>query len=433
MKKETYFKRALASGAYRYRNWIISIFSQILDNPYPKDYPFKLVPKDGQLWFVTEEGGLELIEDFAGGSALVKAHDPISLRSGEIINYKGEEITTTYGTLFANYFVVVYPFKDKIPYINKHFTGVYIESLILDKFSDNPKEGEAEDPSKIYVYEREKLAEATNELIYINDILVTNASRHSLTGSPNNKAIRDKLVKEHKGDINDPLLGAKIDKAIGDEERRYIAEDPEGTKHFYTKAKSYNNARKRMGGAFGYEAPFTSEQKGKLILSSLQEGIEIEDLPHLINGARAGSDFRANDTQIGGSRSKDAFRSFQNDRIEGEDCGTKLGFKRRVIPSDKKILVGSFFIGDDNKPTEITEDNFKSLVDKIIILRVPGRCNAPPSRTCRVCAGVHLSKNERSPSIATGKVGTGFLKGSLKKMHVSAAELVRYDINLLIS
>lgn len=440
MLKEEYFKKALKSGAYKYRNWVISILTRIVDNPYDKDYTYKLVPKDGSMFFIDENGLLKEITDYVSDRALINPHEKIRVLPEDAINIE-RSMESTYGLLFANYFMLIYAFGSKIKYINKSFTVSTIEDIIGENFHDNPgdtypptdEEMAKADPDKFYVFERERLAEANNQLDHLNGILVTNVSKMSIVGSPNNKKIRDELISQHKGDINDPVLGAKIDKAIADEERRYIASDPDGTKHFYIKSKSYNNARKRMGGAYGYEAPFTSEQEGKLILPSLQEGLRKEDLPHLINGARAGSAFRANDTQIGGTRVKGAMQAFQNSVVIDGDCGTKLGFLRLVQASDKRILIGSYYTNDSGDAELISPDNFKSLLGKEILLRVPSRCASPPEKFCSVCSGTNLSRNKRSPAIATGNVGTTFLKGSLKKMHIAAADIAVYNLNTLMS
>lgn len=430
MLKEDYFKLALRSGAFKYRNWIISVFTAIVENNYKKVYPYMLTYTDGRVYCINETGLRVEITDAIPGQALIRAHDAITVNPEDAVNLS-DTVKSTYGILFANYYMLIYPFGKKIPYINKRFTVKDIENIIVSRFYDDVDDISLELPDRFYVREREILAGANNELSGMNGYLVTNISERSVVGAPNNKEIRDKLVAEHTGDINDPILGAKIDKAIIDNERKYIESDPAGTKFFYTGKKSYE-ARKRMGGAFGYEAPFTEEQSGRLVLRALDEGIDPNDLPALINGGRSGSDSRANETKIGGGRSKDAFRAFQNHIIEGEFCGTLLGTRRQVIRSDSAILMGMYY-QDGLKPTLIDLTEFNKIVNTEVVLKLPNRCRAPVDRTCKVCAGTSLSRNSRSPAIATASAGTGFLIGSLKKMHLASADLSQYNPRLLIS
>ena len=425
MNKNEFFNLAIGTDVVRYKEWIICLFTKFSKSK-PRiagDYPFRLIRDESGKYFANIDGALVAIEDADPNLPLFEIKEPILITKGSMPNITGDVVTTV-GLAVVNSMLLCYPFGSKIPYINKKFSVKDIEKIIEPVFMDDVEPGEVEDPTKIYVREYLVFGKMACQISGFASISVPGDTIKSVTGHPDGPKLKAELLEKYKDRLNDPVVAAMIEKELVKLDRSWVDDD---AKDVYLSDKVWNNSRKRMFYMHGYEAPFTSEQKGVLLTRSLEEGIDFEQMPAMVNSLYSGSFSRGSETQLGGAKSKDALRIFQNSSISEDDCGTKLALKITVSIINWPSIIGMYMMSG-GKPVLITDDMRDTLIGRTIFKRSPERCNTEGLRFCKICAGVGLSKTPTGVGVEMSSVGTTYMTSSLKKMHTGSVSSVRYDI-----
>lgn len=426
--KKEFFLRALNNGAYRRKAWAIRCFSEVnepeeafADDPFP----YRPFVYEGVVRFIPEEAPMEPIQI----SDLEPARQPwfrfdekIKLKAGEAPNLF-EDVETTYGNLFFNFYVLVHAFGNKFPFQSGKIKAKTLEGMIEKKLEDDVPEGE-ELETRFYVHEYKRFAEAMYALTGFSQLCVPSATAKTMTTDPKVREVREKLLKKYEGRLHDPAVVARIEAELIEIDKAWMEGDDGAD--FYIKAKSYNNVRKKAHLMHGFESGFSEDGSGQLVSRSLAEGWDYDKLPAMVNSLREGSFNRGAMTELGGVATKEAFRAFQNASIAEKDCGSTLGITR--IPTEKDInrYVGFYHL-KAGKPVEITEENATSLVGKDLILRTPMLCKTGYTDFCEVCMGKQNSRNPTGLGALAAAVGSTFMTTFMKKMHVSSLSLARYD------
>lgn len=425
MDKRDYFLYALTRGAGKKRAWVNSIFSVIDQESKTQDIPNAWFWDDQQQvrQFYTNEGEVEAI------TTRRKSHQPLCdfrerfvLAPGEIANYHGDEpLVTTYGNVLVNHLLLVEPFGDLLPFQTGNVSIKAIEKEIIKRLIDDPEDDDGVSPppdGNIYVRQYLRFCDVAMSLVAYASMVVTSVTPKALTGHPQARKRRKELMEEHKDRLNDPATIAHIGDELEKLDREWLKDDP--TNDFYSvkDKKSFGKVRKKLFYLFGGESAFTDGSTMTLIERSLEEGIDPDKLPEMINSLRYGSYNRGAQTQLGGESTKTIYRMLGTVRIAEEDCGTQLGLPTQVTERNKSSLVGFWVIVD--KVSILVEDNAQAsrLVGNTVQLRTPATCKTEGRNVCQRCVGQDLAEQPDGLPAAAAGLGGKFLGLFLKKIHM---------------
>lgn len=441
MNKRDYFLTALRSGACKRRAWVNSVFAMTESINTQKDYtPYELVRLDDVLTYFysdpEQNGALVAIDDTDKNEPLCRFKEPCVLYRGELINYQDDAaLTTTYGNVFVNYLILVLPFGDTVPYQTGHVKIKAIEKEILKRLIDDPSDpediGHAPD-GKIYVRQMIMFNDYALSLVAYASLTVTPNSEKAMQGHPDAVKIRNELVEKYKDQLTDPAVVAEIGKALEALDREWLKDDP--TYGFYnTKdAKSFGVVRKKMFYMFGAESPFQDGTTVEFIERSLNEGVDVNHLPAMINSLRSGSYSRGAETQLGGETTKTIYRMLGTSRIAEADCKTTLGVPLTVSDQNQQQFIGHWRLTDAGDAL-ITAESIGALINTQVLLRSPMTCKTADKNVCEKCIGVKMSETPNGLAAAAAQVGGAFLTTFLKKMHGTTLSTQTWDFNNRLS
>lgn len=433
MKKKDLFIRAMKADEYRRTQWVISAFCLIREDPEAwrkSPTPFKIVQTQTAYFYVDPDKQNELmkIDDALPGKPIYGFDEIVTITEEDIPNLKGTAITT-YGILLANYTLLVYPFNDKIPYINDEISISSIENIILPVFVDNPLEEGRVGDKEIPVSEYLKFVNAAQYLEGFAQICVPAATPKSILPAPGIHEFRDKLIKENQNNLHDPTVIARIDKQLKEYDKEYLKGDL--SNGHMLEEKSYDS-RKKMYAMYGAEQGLEEKVTVDPIIKSLSEGWDIDYFPQMNNALRAGSYFRGAQTQLGGEAVKWLLRASSNIRVTVDDCGSKLGMNIDIDDSSYESLVG-FTLLVGGKTLKITDKDMASkYIGKSVEIRSPMFCNLTKTDYCKTCVGDKLSLHPNALSAAISEYGSIMLNIFMKLMHGKALTLARVNLKQTI-
>lgn len=453
MNKRDFFIGAMKAGRLGEKSWLLSAFSVVApkavdqgggdwQTPYSTN-PFDIVymPAQGnegvvgEITFSMPDPSSELtLSDYAFDSHNPQA--PYSLKEKVVVtkddlpNLQEKSVETTYGRLVANWLLLIYPFGTKIPYINRQFAIGEIEKLIERRLTSNPKDGEQEDPDKIYIYEYNKYRKAAGILNGLTQLCVPSATPKSLTRHPDAEKLRAELLEKYKDRLHDPATIAKIEGELIKLDREWLEGDE--AMGFLIKSKSIEVVRKKSFYMVGAESSFGEAGENTLIERALSEGWDIEKLPQMANNLREGSFDRGAQTALGGEGTKFILRVMQNSQIEEEDCGTKHGFPVTITEDNKNQYIGNNLIVN-GKVVAITEENVKGFLNKPQIMRSPMFCKTDRAGFCSTCMGARYGASPTGLATAASRIGSTFMSVFMASMHGKALSVAKYDYKASIT
>lgn len=428
MRKDEFFKKAMKAEMYKNKKWVITAFSIFRDTGFQDKTPYEIINTEHEwLFFNPETNGYEAITELEGEPVSPKApifhfSEFIVITENDIPNLSLGTVKTTYGIFLANFILLVYPFVNKIPYINKEFKINEIESIIGRILVDD----DAPDSNDtIKVREYKEFVKATGQLEGFTQLCVPTITERALTTDPKIKEAVAALKEKYKDRLNDPIVIATIDEEISKMDRAWLKGDP--SERFYLKSKAYDITRKKMLGVYGGEAGMGDGTTMEFIDKPLSEGLDIERLPSMFNSLRSGSYDRGTQTALGGVAVKQFFRVFQNCNIVDGDCGTKVGMIRPVRQDNHKRFLGFYHI-ENGKTLPINEETVKGLIGKTIEMRSPAMCKTPATDFCEVCMGVNNSRNRTGLGASASEIGSRFMVLFLKSMHGKSLKTEKFKI-----
>lgn len=418
-----FFLEGLKKEAYIHKSWVIELFA---------------ISKTGE-WIVREEGktpyghfgdeGIIHIEGADANKPLYDALDTLVLMPGDLPNVK-EKVETTYGVALINAIVLCYAFGSKIPYINDDpISGEKLDAMVAKLLVNYPDPGQARDPNKVYVDELMRYLEACSALAGFGTIFSPTASPKALTINPAILKRRDELFKQYAGQLNDPVIVAKIDSELTDMDKADFKGDP--AENFFIKGKSFEVARKKTLISYGMEFGFNTDDP-TFIPKSLAEGLDFNDMPAIADSSRSGSYSRGAMTALGGQSVKDLYRVFQNAKIAEEDCGSKAGIPSLVSKQLMDYHLGRYFI-QNGAIVRIDETVVKGLIGKEVELRSPMTCKTKPPYFCARCVGDRTALNPTGVHVEISDIGSAFMYAMMKAMHGAALATARYDVSSALS
>lgn len=438
MDTNTYYIEALQSGAYKRLDWAIECFSitdyPIFENGTINDYyGYQLVRSStdrDKLFFVDKvENGITELSQYTPGEPLMRFSDRIVLQPNDLPNVK-KKTDTNYGNVFYNMFVLCYAFGNKIDFVTGSIKGRDIENQIAARLVKyTPGEEDTRDPEFIYVDELIKHNDAASALEGLIMLSAPSVSVDTMMPSPGVLELRDKLLEQHKDDLDNPATIAAIMKQLTDHEKEQLKDSD--SKGFYLSGKAFDVIRAKRFLLYGMEGGF-GDTKPHLVKESLKEGWNMQNFPALVDGIRGASYSRGKETAVGGEWVKHFQRVFQNIKIVEPDCGSKHGMEWRLTEHNYERFIGLNRVVA-GKPQPLDSDTCKSLIGSTIIVRTPMLCKTTPPNYCEACCGASISATPDALHSVTSKIGTVFMLVRMKKMHGKATETRIYDVENAIN
>lgn len=426
MHKRDYFLKALKGEAYRYKHWVFACFSVTLDEPGMREqpnYPYRLYRNENGYYFQDPENNhaITWLDDMDPNVPAFAFKEEVVLGSGDIANLR-KNITSTYGILFVNQLCLVYPFGNKIEYMENEITAGRIEKIIEARMVDDVVDGAEKDPNAIYVSEYKKFNEAIFSLAGYTQLCVPSATPRTMTTDPQIAVRRAELLEQYKDRLHDPVVQAQIDKELIEMDKAWIKGDPDAG--FYIKDKSFNVVRKKVFLMQGSSSGFGVQ--GELIPNSLNDGWDIKHLPAMSNSLRDGSFSRGSETMLGGEATKFNYRIFQNTTVTEEDCGSQLGLEVLFDEANVKFYVASSVLTAKGL-VEVTEANMKDFVGKKLRVRSPIYCKTEGANFCATCIGKKIASTPQAISTYAADIGSIFLSLFMAAMHGKALITAKYN------
>lgn len=438
MHNQEYYIEAIQAGVHKKLDWIIDCFT-VTDYPVFEEgqfstfYPYQLVRSQtdpGGLFFVDGiEESITRLADYKTGQPLFLFTDRITLKPNDLVNVV-TDTDTNYGNVLFNAYVLCYAFGNKIPFMTGKIKAGDVEGKIVNRLREHvPGEEETRDPAFIYVDELIKHNDAVSALEGLCMISVPSVSVETMLPTKGVLALRDKLLKEHEHELDNPAVIADIMAELAAHEKANIkGTDAEG---FYLSGNAYNVLRMKRFVMYGLEGGFGDETP-HLITRSLSEGWDMEQYPALVDGLRGGSYARGIETAVGGEWVKHFQRVFQNIKVVEPDCGSTKTMSWGVTDYNYLRFVGlnrmsgSTVIKMDAKMT-------KGLIGSSIKVRTPMLCNTTAPNFCEACCGEAISASANALHSITSEVGSVFMLARMKKMHGKATITRQYDLKNAIS
>jgi hypothetical protein len=343
-----------------------------------------------------------------GNGVPFSIHDIILLSDGDILNYTGkQQIKTTIGRYLINYFLIVDPIKDLIPYVN----GLWNIEGIENQYAKLLLNGDIK--TKNY----RKYLDNGYFISHFGELCIPTISERSLSTDPKVKVRLKELLEQYKDKLDDPKIISSIEKELIDMDKAWIKGDSSEGFFGATAGKSYNVHRKKMFIMVGGVESFSKEGGIELIKSSLSDGITPESFAAVANESRRGSYGRGIETAKGGEITKFISRAFQDVKIIEDDCKTNVGidiiFTKYIDPLE---FVGRTVI-DGNKQIEINKENIKQFENKKVIIRSPMCCKTKGGMCYKCCGNNFKRLNITKPGIQAINISSKFMGSAMKSMH----------------
>ena len=353
------------------------------------------------------------------GIRLMSEIDTVDLNPGDISNVK-EKITTTVGRIIVNNLCFEGPFGDIFPFQNKTLN---LEDDILKPIN------KALIQKKININHFKMSMDGAFYLGHFTELCTPCLDEHALTTDPNIKKRKAELLKQYEGQLDDPVIIAKIEDELIEMDKEYMKGDT-ALRFYATEDKAFPLWRKKLYIAVGGIEAFSKDSsKYNFLRNSLEEGVRIEDLSIYGNESRKGSYQRGHETQKGGYLTKEVIRAFHDSAITRADCGTKKGVKIDFNVVDPKKFIGRYILLQ-NKWVEITDDNVDTIQKKTYTMRSPMYCQCKDGY-CYKCVGKFFEGLDvRQISMSIVDISNTFMSAAMKNMHgskLAISELTSLD------
>lgn len=453
MDKRQFFIEGIQANTYTRKDWVISLFAvtKLPEHNPDKCYPYQLVRsnmRNSSYYCVDPADTTQLIELDGTNTThpLFTLDEPVRLKPNDLINVK-EEVITTYSAAIINAYVLIYAFGAKIPYMHDMRNGDKLDKLILSKAVDYPPDFLSKDEAylkeciagldpndpNIYVHELKKYSFASAALPGFSTIAAPAGNVKTMSVNPAIIQRRDQLLQENEGKLHDPVVMANIINELATMDMKDFENDP--ANGFFIKDKSFFVSRMKAHILYGIEYGMDKTSlKPTVIKTSLSEGIQVNDLPALVDSSRAASYDRGNQTALAGAGVKEIYRALQNVTVAKSSCNTKLGLVLPIETGNVDELVGRYALAlGTDKSFLITQEWAKKNIGKNVIVRSPMYCKSPGMSYCPECIGIAYSKSPTGLHIAGSDILSIFMNDSMKAMHGKVLSTKTLDPNAVFS
>lgn len=391
-------------------DWTISILT-LCKYPYSdemldwKPYDIALDRDTGKRVFfdpINENGNWTAIGQVSELSPILGYKEQFQVKPGDLPNIK-ESFVTTVGNFFLNLYLLVIPFGDKIPYINKKvqdsdFNDPVAAALVTDQ---------------ITIEEYLKYCDMADFINNFWGVGVPTGSEKTMLVSPSVMALKEKLLKEHAGELDNAVVVTQIEKQLIEQDKKDFEGDV--AEDFFVSSKSRAVSRKKARIMYGMDDGLGG--KPSMNTKALAEGLTTDNLPIAADSTRAASYSRGFLTAQGGELVNYLYRVFMNTKITRDDCGTKEGIPIAITTVNMKRYLGRYMFDSAGKTVLIGLDNIKNIVGKTVIVRSPGRCKEKAPNFCAHCTDEFFFKSRETVHIETSLPGSVIMNDRMKAMH----------------
>jgi len=389
MLKKDYFLQSIRDKAHYAREWMLRCFSIVIDDPKEIPWALKHTPDTVEVYVPSDDGSTgtwTVLEDCIPYEIPFVYHESAGpLKKGDILNLDRDILDTTWGTIIINVRVLCYACGDIIKFMEGPFTPMDIENIFVKEMKSNPKEGEPIEPGQLYVFHWLKVGKAVGDLDGF-EFVIPSVTEHALQPYPGMKEHRKELLGRYTPDeLEDPVIQTKIQNEMVARYKEYLKGDP--SEGFIFKDKTIGTSLKQMFLIHGPEAGFQEGGRAKLVPTSLDEGINLDYFPEMMNSLRAGAYFRGAMTALAGTDVDLIGRIFQNSRVKEGFCGTTDVLLQ--VPITKRFI--GRWMRIDGKRVQLTDENLKDFIDTKQDIYDPSFCKAEENDICSVCIGQRLA------------------------------------------
>lgn len=408
MPFKTFLLNALSANKHEIRTWVMDAFS--LKRDYPRRATWDVFPDEVNGKYAThnEQGEKVLIDTTNLDYPCVGFWRAITLNKGDLPNIT-ETTKTTTGEVFSNYVLFIAHFGALVPY----FTGVITPGLVNDVYVELRKKGQLTDVSKLL----HALTVGESLATYCN-IGAAGESPKSYVTAPGLRKRRDELLatidlnatdQSKLAEVTGELISLNKDWSKGDEVERFNDATGKIQNIVNVKTQIMIGTEDAIGGG-----------RTKVVATSLEEGIRIDDLPSTVSGMRAGSEARGKNTAFGGVGIKMTQRALAVYRVGALlDCGTKLGYTKQITQFSYKDIIGRYAL-NSKKPFSSSEA--KSYIGKTIVIRDPAYCltSLKSFEPCRTCLGINASQRVGAIALEASNINSIFQGAMMSAAHGKA-------------
>lgn len=415
MTKLDYFKYSLHGTEMYKLNWYISFLGIVKEDT-------EYLKIDKKSISVLVNGNYVKLDDV---SELPVYHhrDKITLDIGDLPNVKSK-IETTYGRAITNKLLLVYPFGDKVEYLNTRCTLDDIESKIGKLMVDDV----------ITVPEYLRYTDVTQFLNGFSMLLHVSATYKNITPPKGINEFKKEVIARYDKEYGpkwrtDRLLITQMQDELSKYQKDYLKDDPSYGKMLKGQ-KILGNGMIKMYVTYGKEDGMQSDgSKTQLLEGSLLD--QYPDDPTLlasaINGLRNGSYARGAMTQQGGALTKDILRALSSYTVAGDDdCGTTIGRTITITDENVKSIENRYLMDG----TLI--DNPKQYLGKTITIRSPLYCKNKNNSYCGICVGKVLRNYKYGIAGLGVNITSAIMLSSMKAMHNTQVSLLNLDMSKVL-
>lgn len=428
MNKFDFLRESFTHRAYKRKEYLLSVVAIGFEDPESKEiispHPYAVWIEEGKFRFHDIDGNVQTLTGNVN-EPVFTMQDHFDLPGDFHPCLQGEAIKTTFGILLFNIILFWETVGKVIPYQNKELTPGLVRANIAAIAYDDPKEGEQVPEGKAPMSRVLEISRNSNYLEGILYAIVKCGSKDSLTVSKEVIALKNKLLKENKDRLSDPLVFNDIVEQCVNLDYEIQMKGESAT--FYIDKTYVSNCRKRMFIMFGIE--FNSELNIWVPLTDpLTSGWDPNYLADYINTAVEGAYNRGKATGEGGARVKDILRIIASAHIEGDDCGVTIGEPIMLRKYNKALWIGGSII-DKGKVVMLTPENYDNYIDKVVTMRVPQNCQVKEGNFCRTCLGQGLGAYTNRIASDVTRVPTTFMLTRMKASHISGSSnsVVNWD------
>lgn len=389
---------------------------------------YELVRESWGVSFKNTKGELEKIEDSKPNEPLFLFKEKITIDNSWLSNVK-ETIVTSIGNVLFNKLCILSSFDNKIDFVTGRISVEKIEDIIAPKLRDTPNRDEERSNNYFYVDEYIKFRDSLEFINTLSQLCTWSATPKNITPPKGIKEFKASLDKEYEGKLNNPIYLAEYEAKLKQFDADYLADDPSNDTFITSKIR--NNSRKKLFLTVGGETGFEDNISFTTIKSSLTEGwpTDPKEFTAMMNNLRSGSFARGAETVKGGVAAKVLLRAANNYKIVDDDCGTKLGIRRKYNKKNIHYLVGrKIFLGNNTILINSIEEAEKYM-GKDLVVRSPMFCKSPKETICINCASNALSQYKTGIAIPLTEISAIILATSMSKMHSTVLSLAELELD----
>lgn len=431
--KLEYLKLAVTNlNVIEEKSWYIKCFAipSLKEEDVTNKHRYSIVTKLDGLYYTDVDSEnkqiLVRITDYVRGEPLFKFTDTISADKSWLSNIEGS-IRTRLGNLIVNALVLYPVVKGKIPYLNTVIKVSTIENILASRVVDD----EVSTSDDISVSDMVNIIDRLTFLSELANIVNIASTVKTITKPPGIEEAKLKLRKEFEGQLNDPVKVVELENRLEAIDNEYLGTDPVSNKVFGSKSKT---ARKKLFLMYGTTDGFEEENKNKVVLPSLSEGLSTNtnDLTNYMDDLRSASFNRGSSTALSGYSYKVLQRSLSSVSIDINPCDTKRGIKRLITKANYKKLISRYIL-DGGWKLIPTEDAASKYIGKIAEVRSPMYCITPGNSVCYKCMSENYKGVTSGVTNIASNLSSVLMSTFLKRLHAGKVESATIDINDLVS